>query len=286
MFGSTIEYVLRTYTNEYCINKIESEIICNDGSMHAYQKQFHHNSVESLKASLTQLSDSSISTPIYPFKNQHLTEILSWYSSYLPTSNNVLIYADSLRAAELNLLFQYHKIAFGSTVKLGLDIFCGDNSHNLKNWNKNYTHWTDMEPWQLREWFSLFYPTWISEWRESVDQVDHTFLKISNSELLYNTKDTFEKIIKHCNLTQIGDLDSFLKLWASKQQYIVDQFDLLDKILETTLNQIDFSWPQLNVICEAIIQQRLREKKIEIQCDGLNIFPTNSKLLYNLLENV
>ena len=38
MFGSTIEYCLRSFTNKYL--PVEGTIL-DDGSMHSYKKQFH-----------------------------------------------------------------------------------------------------------------------------------------------------------------------------------------------------------------------------------------------------
>jgi hypothetical protein len=71
---------------------------------------------------------------------------------------------------------------------------------------------------------------------------------------------------------------------VGKQQYIVDEFTLLDDICNNTINNIAFSWNPINIIAESIVQQRLRALGFEIQCDGLNNFPVDSKTLYNLLE--
>jgi len=58
---------------------------------------------------------NSITTPIYPFKQLHLLEILEKYKQHTDISSTsdsyILLYANDTRAAELNMLFQYHKIA-------------------------------------------------------------------------------------------------------------------------------------------------------------------------------
>jgi hypothetical protein len=279
-----VEYALRAHTCEYSEHSLRSEhAMLNDGSVHGYKKQFHFASKDSYRDAVINFTTESISTPIYPFNDHHLPEILTWYEDSLANSYNVLIHAETQEDAELNLLFQYYKIADGSHLKLGLGIFCSNNNHCIINWNKNYTHWSEMQPWELREWFSLFYPSWVREWIDSVDQTDQRFLKISNADLLYNTKSSVHKTIQHCRLNATENLDSFLDQWVDKQQYIVDKFSLLSQIVDCTINQVELTWPELDIISQAIIQQRLREKKFEIQCDGLNIFPSDSEKLFNLL---
>lgn len=285
MFGSTIEYVLRNFTNEYqtCPSEIST-----DGSMHLFKKEYHPGSLSRVDPARL-LNSRSITTPMYPFPETHLEDIVDIHRKQISTFESdqcVLLHASSLRGAELNMLFQYHKIAAGHILQEGLGIFFGNNAHNIVNWNPNYTHWSEMKQWELREWFSLFYTQWVQEWIESQQQVDSSFLKVDHIDVLDNFVPTFAEIIEHCGLTQTNGLEEFGKLWRSKQQYVVDEFELLDYIVIHSINDHQFSWAPINVIAEAIVQQRLRALGYEIRCDGLNTFPTDSKTLYNLLEKV
>jgi hypothetical protein len=277
MFGSTVEYVLRTFTAEHDYPKLD---IQNDGSMHLFFKECHPTSINDLGKFI----ESDINTPIYPFKECSLPEILKGFQNQIVSGKSILMYADSLQSAELNMLFQYYKIANGSVLKFGLDIFCNGNTHNIVNWNKNYQHWSELQHWELREWLSLFYSSWVQEWIVSQNQVPDSFLKIQNIDLLYNTKDALTNIINFTGLTISKPLDNFVNEWQQKQQYIVSEFNTLDQIVSNTLAQEDYEWKSLCIISEAIIQQRLRSKGFEIRCDGLNTFPTNTKMLYSLLE--
>jgi hypothetical protein len=278
MFGTTIEYVLRTFSQEY--DSVDGTITPS-GSMHSVRKEMHLYQAD-MFSDLAETHSDSITTPMYPFRDMHLPEMLNYFSPYLENSRSILVYADELRSAELNILFQYHKCCIGENE--GLGIFCGDNSHNIKNWNPNYQNWADLRPWEFREWFSLFYTEWVQEWIQSQHQVSDSFLKITNTEVLYNTETAFIKMINHCGLTSDGDIGFFVTKWQAAQQYIVDEFDLLDHIVDSALNQKEFAWYPIHVIAEAIIQQRLRAHGYEIRCDGLDDFPTDSKTLYNLLE--
>jgi hypothetical protein len=166
-------------------------------------------------------------------------------------------------------------------------VFGGDhNAHNIVNWNSDYTSWKQMQLWEWREWFSLFYVSWVQEWQESVDQAPEYFLKIKNTDLLFDTENSVNQIIDFCRLTVKTGLGQFIDKWQSKQQYIVDEFKLLDQIIDSTITQQALIWQPINIVAEAIVQQRLRSKGYEIRCDGLNTFPTDSQTLYKLLEKV
>lgn len=280
MFGSTLEYVLRNYSNEY--TSVDADVLL-DGSMHSFGKECHPTSQLNLEK-LKYIASDSITVPIYPFQTLHLPEILEKYTEYInSTSKEILVHASNTRDAELNMLFQYYKIATGS-LQQGLGIFCSSNKHNITNWNTDYQHWSEMRPWEMREWFSLFYVAWTKEWIESQNQVDADFYKVSNIEILKNLSRVARDIFRHCDLTESSGLDEFAVHWRSKQQYIMDEFDLLDRVIECTINNVPFSWNPVNIIAEAIVQQRLRANGYKIRCDGLDVFPTDSATLYNLLE--
>lgn len=281
MFGTTLESVLRNYSNE--LTSVDAGMQ-PDGSIHSFEKECHPISESDIDLQLKSINRDSITTPIYPFRTLHLPEILEKYAEYINgASREILVHAANTRDAELNMLFQYHKIATGS-LQMGLDIFCFGNEHNIINWNIDYKHWNELRPWELREWFSLFYVAWVQEWIESKDQVGDNFCKVSNIEILENLPRAVRKIFKHCNLTESPGLDDFAVHWRSKQQYIMDEFDLLDRVVECTINNVPFSWNPVNIIAESIVQQRLRANGYEIRCDGLDVFPTDSTTLYNLLE--
>ena len=284
MFGSTIEFVLRSYTQEY--TKLDAHIL-DDGSMHSYYKQAHLLSCKHIEEFFRTSHEDAITTPIYPFNNQHLPDILIEFNKHTQlTDSFVIVHADSLRAAEINLLFKYHKIAAGTKIKSGLQIFCGNNIRNIQNWNADYTHWGQMQSWELREWFSLFYVDWCREWQDSQNQVSSKFIKIKNTEILDDPYAAFSKIIEHCGLTKQAGLEEFSATWKQAQQYVVDEYNLLDQIVSNSTTQQKFVWEPVNIIAEAIVQQRLRALGYEIRCDGLNTFPTDSETLYNLLEKV
>ena len=283
MFGSTLEYALRNYTVEF--DPIQGYVF-EDGSMHTFMKEFHPSQLDHLEQFHP---DIKISTPIYPFPSEELAEIVALWPGDLNTSKNIFVHANSLENAEMNILFQFYKIAKGKHNK-GLGIFCGNNKHNVLNWNSAYTHWSDMHPWELREWISLFYPVWLQKWIDidsSILNVPNK-LKVSNIDILTDIEEQFVKIAEFCNLTVSGNYREFFIEWTNKQQYIIDEIDLINKIITCTLSGDSFDWDSKDIcfLSEAIIQRKLRDKGYELKCFDLNTFPNSSKALYNILEKV
>lgn len=279
MFGATIEYVLRDFTNEL---EPTNALLGSDGSMHSFKRQ----NLPKNKSMLDNIKMGEISTPPYPFGDLHLPEMLELYPINVD-DRCILIYAESFQSAEQNILFQYHKISIGEA-NTGLEIFYGNRSNaksDVGQWNQDYTRYSDLTPWEFREWFSLFYPSWIQEWQQSYDQVPDNWLKISSHSVLHDTTNTFEKIIDFCNLTKKNGLDNFASQWQNAQQYVLDEYKLINTIVDQTIKKQDYNWKLLHPVAEAMIQNKLRTHGFEIRCNNLNVFPTNSIDLYNLLDN-
>jgi len=128
----------------------------------------------------------------------------------------------------------------------------------------------------------------VSEWIEAKQYVPDSWLQISSDEILNNTISTVEKIFdyyKKLDTSKRKQLENFLKVWRQKQQYIIDEYNLIENIITNTIDNKNFSWEPVNIIAESIVQQKLRSRGFEIKCYNLNIFPTNSKILHNLLKN-
>jgi len=275
MFGSTLEYIIRRFSTEY---NIEQCNVLKNGSMHGFTKECHLSETNDI---INFQGHRNILTPTYPHRNQSLSDMVSILNDRLH-SKNIYVYANNFRDAEINMLFQFYKI---SESGIGLGIFFDDLTDNIKNWNLEYNHWSDMQHWELRELFSLFYSDWINEWINSINQINDESLKITNHDILHNTKEITIKLFDYLKLTLTNEheLTEFINEWKSKQLYIQKEYYLLDSIILNTLQNVDYSWKKLSLISEAIIQNRLRIIGYEIKCDGLNDFPTDSKLLYNLL---
>lgn len=292
MFGSTIEFIIENFSNEFSSDREDlNNYILEDGSLHSYKKEFHPCTLKDLiKINSMSSVEKRINTPIYSVPDAKFNEILDVIvNDDFLLNKNILIYSPNLTASELNLFFQYYKIAVGRSSK-GMHIFFDflDANINVANWNKNYTTWKDMEPWELREWCSIFfYSATLNDWTDSATLVPDSFLKLPCTGMLDNPKQHMNTIFDYCNLTWNNkDIDNFLNIWHNKQTVIIKKFDDCNSILNNIVNNVDSSWNKLDFIQETIIQRKLRDYGYEIKCWGLNEFPTNTEHLYKLLEKV
>lgn len=287
-FGSTFEYVLRSFTNEYHLDAK----IADDGSMHEFEKLYHlisDRSYTDFFKKINTINSNAIVTPVYPVaEGTRLGDLLQIAQPYfVDTDKLILIYIEDLEHAEINRLFQYHKILNSSIIETNLAALAfGNNIESMTRWNPSYKSMSDMQNWEVREWLSLIgYDHWV----DGVSVVPDNFLKISSKDILNDTLNTFKKIIDWTGLTYNNkDLSEFALTWRDKQQYVLDEHKLITDIVNSTINNIPLTIPKdLNIFAQAIIQQKLRNNGYELACDGLNSFPTSTVELHNMLiENL
>jgi hypothetical protein len=281
-FASTVEYVIRTFTEEFKHLPPDGFGLRADGSMHSYNKLNHVITSDLLVDSLR--SNSLIVTPIYPFTDMHADQTLRTIES---TSNEndkiVLLCVDDMESAELNLLFQYYKVVPHE----GLGIFFNKTTDNVRSWNANYQSWSDMQRWEQRELLSMYYPQYVQEW---IDAKTHVFksLTVTTRDILWTTRKTFDTIIDYCGLTwNKSDLyEDFITTWLNSQQYIIKEFQTIDRIVGSILYNSEIWWDDLSIVAEAIIQRRLLDNGYEIKCYGMNSFPKNSQALLSELITI
>ena len=279
MFGSMLEAVLRAFTD---LGGTVDPAIKPDGSMHTFQKQHHPLHTNDIAALA---SSTLVTTPIYPFASAKLPEILREYEK-LPgwqQDYKILVYAADRKWAEINMLFQYHKIAVG--LRRGLDIFGGNTDHDAcRRWNPDYQTFSDMRVWERREWLSLFYPGWITDWMQSPRHVGPEFLVLTNQQLLESTQECLLQVAKFCGLSITSAANQFIEQYQSQQQYVLDEYIQIQSMLYHVLHDVPATWTRsLSIIGEAILQQNFRALGWEWRCDGLDTLPMNSVELRNII---
>lgn len=272
-FGSTIEYSIRRFSDEFLT--IDSPIQ-NTGSMHGFQKEFHPVSIAELENAT--LEKYNIITPVYP-GTDYLSpvETVQRLKNKLNQGKIILIYFSNLRQAERNQLFSFYKI----------DYFINKVIPNSKAkcWNQSYRSVNDMKPWELREALS-FYIDQLTDYLQVDSVAEPSWLLITPEQILTDFSNTIQKILVHCNLTfNESNIDNFFKNWLSAQQYIIDEFHQIDIAVNCIDSKKQQRWEKLSVMGEAIVQSRLRRQGINIACEGLEQFPTTADDLIKILIN-
>jgi hypothetical protein len=281
-FGSTVDAAL---------NFNESMVPCANGSSHVRFKALH--SIDDILSELADLSNSVCISPFWPWTNMQLDQILATVTNIIPLQCIVIIYCNSFDAAELNLLFQLHKMPNNDEIpqNRGLYCICGDNLENIRMWNSNYTHWTDMQQWELREWLHFFYPTFINEWKQpAIELKNATFdaLFVPNVDILNNPHCTITTIANYCNVELHPGVNSYLTAWQLANRYIVVEYQLTKDIIHAVRTNTDLTWSKLNIIQEAIVQYRLTEIGYKLRCRELelNDFPQTTASLLAACEKM
>ena len=164
-----------------------------------------------------------------------------------------------------------------------------ENNDAISSFQKSFgsgykTHflakWKTASNWALREWASF----WI------IDQLLAAYVpiptvKLTTNDLFDTKKNVFTEIINHLGLTVAVD-DATMKHnqsnWIAQQRYHNSQHRC-NRWVQDIVNGINSVSPCQTILDEAYVQHCLREQGYEIRCDGLDIFPTNSSDLRELI---
>lgn len=162
-----------------------------------------------------------------------------------------------------------------------------------------YTNWSvcpttlpkDIPVWITREILSYnLMPSWKSEveWFFP-DTFNHPKCKfVFINDLLYNFKKVILEIQEFCQLdfkTNVDALIPFHDQMLGSQQYLT-QDEICTNIVDSLINSQPIEWNNLPIPSQSWVQWQLRNLGYEIRCNGLDIFPTNSVQLQELIYKV
>lgn len=260
---------------------------------------------------LTELGNS------HKFKGVHLLDINGWKNFLLTPSRTpfVRFHPKTVKEHSLSNNLDYVCETAQSVIYLYPDVdhvlLCLNN-YITKIWDdywerfvstidteKIYQNWpvsrdtplSEIPQWIKRE-FSSYYcmPSWFDsiEWYHPNTWSNNRACVVTTKELLFDFETTLYKIQQHCNLDYVKPVSSLLPIHQAnlKLQLHLHQDELCKKIIDAVLNDIDLEWDPLPFGSEFWIQWELRNQGWEIQCDGLNEFPTKSLQLRKLLYSV
>jgi len=167
-----------------------------------------------------------------------------------------------------------------------------DPNKIYQNWPINKDTPSDKIPqWIKREFLSYYYmPSWFDsvEWYHPHTWSNDRACVVTTRELLFDFESTLHKIQKHCDLDFVRPISSLIPTHQKnlQKQAHLQQDQLCKQIIDAVLNNINLDWDPLPLGSEFWLQWELRNQKLEIRCDGLNEFPTNSLQLSKLLYTV
>jgi hypothetical protein len=264
-FGSTIEYCIRRFSKEF---KTINTRILPDGSMHGYSKNFHPTTLHSL--SQIGIRKMDIITPVYPNNsNMSLSDIVDKIKTANVTDDVKFIFVTlpSIEMIERNYIFVHYKARKNNYDSLF-------PTEKIQQWNKNYTVFSAIPPSEKRQLLSTTFD--IDTYINATHNTDPNWLTITSDNILFNFNETIQSIIEYLGLTydSTGILEFSLE-WREKQQYVLDEHQTVNDIVAHTLTKTEFSWNNLSLIGEALVQHKLTQAGVNLKWIDIKQFPSN-----------
>ena len=149
------------------------------------------------------------------------------------------------------------------------------------------TKMQQIDRWILRELLSL------QDIVGLANQAHTPFVPDSNAFVLdvQSLYSNFEETISNCiaylgqpySLQNVDKMSIMYSVWISKQPHRGKDM-LIKQILDSIDTGTDFSWQQLSVFDESIIQRALTTQGVDLQVFGLNEFPTTTSELKKICK--
>lgn len=146
----------------------------------------------------------------------------------------------------------------------------------------------DVPLWVRREFLSYYLmPAWYDqvEWRLTDSWQHPRCLVISVTDLLHRPDYVLEKISDFTEWSWTREFKEVAPIHQSMidLQQFIDQDRTCKEIIQCLQSGQDLAWSELPLPSQAWVQWKIRESQHEIQCHGLEQFPTNSSQLRTLL---
>jgi hypothetical protein len=282
-YGTYIEWVLTTLTSPADITPPFNQ----NGNSHLYVGR-HLSDMNGWNNYLNSKNLSQF-VRLHPksTKEESISENLELI--LLSVDKMIYLYPDC-NSVILNINNYYDKIWTNWWQKRLLDAQFADNLYS--NWPVNPdTPYDQIPTWILREILSFnLMPAWHDqiEWYHPDKWQNSKCLVINIHAILYNFEFTLTSIQNFCNLQftkQIKELIPYHTQMLKLQKYL-DQDWLCHQIVDSTIAGKNFIWAELPLPSQSWVQWELRNQGFEIECCGLDIFPTNSIQLKKLLYSI
>jgi hypothetical protein len=282
-YGTYLEWVLYTLTNSHAVLKDPGRA---NGNSHGYRG----NELSGMSAWRKYLaSDRNLAMVRFHPKTSKQESLIANVQEIASQAGKII----HIYPTQKTYLLTVHN----QMTKIWDDLWTGplayiDPQDIYQGWNVDSRVPLDQLPiWIQREYFSynLFksYDDQI-EWYlpdHVPDQNNYRYVFVD--DLLNDFTRTIRHIQDFFQIEFVRAIDDILPIHEKNlgRQVYMNQQSLAEKIIANTISQVDFDWnPQdLTVFTEAWIQSQLREKGLEVQCNGLDKWPTNSLQLAKLL---
>lgn len=255
-FGSTLEFVLRNYTNGHGFETVCGHITPM-GSLHSYKKEMHICYPEDFETLREKYDQVKISSLAYPISGMNTVECINKFNSINKNDKTIFIFTKDMDAYERNYFFVYYKLSYlkyyitnsnrnsrGQNRKILSEILVCDTTNHLKVSN-------------------LSNPNWFN---------------VTTDSILFNFVETIQNIVDWLQLTVINT-EGFLKFakeWESRQQYAIEYQKITNNIYNSIVTDQNLDYGEIELSQEALLLYKLTSNNFQIVQELPDQFPQST----------
>lgn len=157
------------------------------------------------------------------------------------------------------------------------------------NWGLESVRIEDAPRWALREFLSMWITDCFANGYSTNNYSALTDITITTQDIFANFLPAIHGLCNKLDLQLVVDDSDILKnhtLFLAVQHYHNSQINCNTWVDSVIITDDDVSSPCQTLFDEAYTQHLFRERGYEIQCDGLNIFPTTSATMKKLIYKI
>jgi hypothetical protein len=275
-FGTTIQVLVYRFSSQYVRSDITSidpcDVLYEDGSMHRHpstghvldriiiEKFFNGEFNQNVRYSNLLMYAELSCSPEYDY-----IWFLEGVKNFRKNDQTIFVSILDITQAEICLLYHFNK---KNTAQPKKDYLGFQLNDIFDHWGLAVPNFTEKTQVELLILFSEYYPTMINKWIDANNHTDQHWLQVNILEMLTSTHDVFDKIIHYCggifDVKQSDLLYKFADTWREKQQYVLDEYDIINDTVDGILSgRLQYS-PSMNFMAEAIILRKLKSNGYDI----------------------
>lgn len=283
-YGSWIEWLLG-YGHETHWQFISSSQLLDDGSSHSRNPITdpiirHPNGHAEIQQALLHIADSDFLTYRCIPKTSAEETIDDIVNLVASKEKTIYIAINTQDEKDIVVLNMDKKIkAYRTHLDVPTSVF--------QRWKRDATAISDLEDWEFRELFSLYYFPMIDSLCSPIGTISPDALTINIDEILYGDVDLLvKKMFSFCNIPLRDDVVPHMQKEHARMlelQQSIKELAIIKETINACLEGREIEIPPISLVAQAIIQKRLRDQGVELRCYGLNNWPKTSSELIKLL---
>ncbi len=153
------------------------------------------------------------------------------------------------------------------------------------------SNWEGDQTWELREYLSFYlYDQNKAEigYNNVIDYTNDKVFKIQINQIRDTLPALFAELAEWLNILNVRTSEQLKKLhtdWLQNEPYLYND-RLIENIVDAIINNKSLEMNELSIVDESQIQHRLRIAGYEIECYGLNEWPSTTTQLRELVYKV